>query len=694
MAYVYNYFVTDKIISVNILKKSVIDIFNYVYFTHHSKEYLMQSEYKKEIDEYIKKNNIIKYEDYFKKYKTLEFISDIYFEYLKNNNIELFVKNLIYTKDETNKMKYSIDNYFALQKNINYNIINNNKDISYNNPINYKILPSLLDKDFFVKSINKTIYNKETDKIFKCITILLTGNIINNSLPSIGLVKNYIDPSKTINKTIVEFIEQILNYNKDDNITKIPFLELDIGKTISSILLNIKDSENLDEENIFYDINKFNNTQMSNLIENMIDNIQINLNDIFLKKHNNKKIDKIKPEYIVPYKYDSTKKEIVQITKLDIEKYKTIDKLMDDNRKIVFHVINEVYKISPSSSSNLNKKNYKNVLASFLFVNILIIYDVLKHYIEHIDKILMELTNTKEKRFSILNIKDAFNYTNLLTNSLYKFKLILLNNFYNLFIPSTISKNNYGMERDINECYIPELNSVFLNTNEYIYSNYPFKEYDDTSTPKKFINIILNDFLSNFILNIKDKYDIYDKKYILEFGGYSFDKDTMKISTKIINEYFTLLQKYNNFVLFIIDKLIDNFMVKQNIPYELIDELNYKYPLITKKILTPSEEDQIKKYLLYNLNLNIEKSTNYYIKLLNIRNKKKQTKKNNINVLYNVEEIYKLCFKIYYIKASCIIQIVENIMQDLKVKNSIILDYLKIKKLNEKKIEKHMSLII
>ena len=87
----------------------------------------------------------------------------------------------------------------------------------------------------------------------------------------------------------------------------------------------------------------------------------------------------------------------------------------------------------------------------------------------------------------------------------------------------------------------------------------------------------------------------------------------------------------------------------------------------------------------------MEKSTNYYIKLLNVRNKIKFSKKQDLDNLYNMEDIFKLSFKLYYIRASCIISITQKTINDLNVKNELLKEYHKIKKSYEDIISKKIN---
>jgi len=666
--YIYDYFQTRKNISKKDLE-NIPNIFNYIEPIKTQKSILDTKEFKLELEEYIKKYNIKKKDaDNFKKIIILELFNNVFHKHIIDElSIDEFIQEFIHNKENINNAQKSIDNYFKLEKVFTYNILNNSqKKMIYENPIIYGFNEIILKDDIVLENnLNSKLYNKYED-IKISLDILLIGNIINLSLPSIGLVDTIFSKSNTVPpKTIISMIDKILNEDKlEDNIlNEIPLFSLNVGNIISSILL-------------------INNNKKTNLeIPNMINNIQINVHNIFFKKETNKKKDKIKTEYVIPYKYDA-KNQIISMTKMEIEKINDINGLMKHNKELFLHTLIDIFK-SSDGKKKLNEKNYKNVLACFLFFLIRIIYDIIKEYINNIDILLTQLLNVKNKKFDVLNIEGAFEYTTLLNTSLYKFKLVLLNNFYHLFLPSKIIKNNYGMEKDANNCYVPESNSIFMNSNEYIYNHFPIE------CNNKFII----EKIQSFILNIKENNDIYNKNDILEFGGYSFDTEIMKISMKKINEYYSLLQKNNNFTLFIIDKIIDNFK-NENIPYEFISDLeSEKDEMMSSSFLSIENKEKLKKILVHKFTNDIEVSTSYYIKLLDIRKKIKEVKeiKNaNINTLYNIELIYTLCFKLYRMRSVCLMIITEKLIDNIDLKNKLLSEYDKIKKSCEKNISKYI----
>jgi hypothetical protein len=325
----------------------------------------------------------------------------------------------------------------------------------------------------------------------------------------------------------------------------------------------------------------------------------------------------------------------------------------------------------------IENKNYKNVLACYLYYIINVVYKIIYEYLDQIDDILKNFISSKNKRFKILNLEGAFDYTGLLKKSLLKFKLILLNNFYNLFIPNNIEDGNYGMKLNDNNCYIPD--SEFINENENIINNYPFIYNYITK------GITINELkLKLFISSIKNRKDIYDK-LDLEFGGLVFNKIIDKKAIKILIDYYSILQKNNKFNLFIIEKIIYYFNVNKFIPYELIDfmEIDTKgYKNNKNKV----ERNLLNKYEMY-----IEKSSINFMKYIQIKNKINISKKIDIHNLINIQQKYLLYYNTYYTICSCIYIITDKYINDIKLKNSIIKKFNQIKSQYENKIQEFLE---
>lgn len=653
MSYPFDLFKTTDNISIKKINTK-INIFNI-----HNRSIL--KDYELEINEYIKKN--FKNNDY-KKFEILNNLSNIYVTY-KTNNIEFFFKELVHFKNQLLENKKNIDEYFSTKNKITENNLKRyHSNLIINNPLNSKNIEIGFFSDHYFHDLGLNSYNNGI-KLEKNLDILLLGNTINLTLPSIGPINNYILKNNTNN--YLTFISEIVNYKDEYTpILHIPFLNLDLGEKISSILLQI-DITKLGNNNY-----NFNNENMKKLIINMVNNIEISFENIFYDKIKKQ----VKKEFIIPYKIEEHKttkiKEINKMQKNDIEKLKTYEKIVESNNKLILFVISNI-----DSTHNLiekhqllEKKNYKNILASYLFYIIYLLNQILKLYLVKIDEILKNIVDSREKRFKILNIKDAFEYTSLLNKSLLNFHKILLNNFYHLFIPTKIISGNYGMKIDENGCYIPE--STFLGNNEIIIKEYPIHKADfKENIIDQTINIdqIL---IINFMSIFKSKNDIYNSTFILELGGNVYDYSITKHSMDILNEYYELLKKNDDFSLFIIQKVINNFSVKECIPMEFIDDLKF---IIYDQINPDFEKKVIQKF-----DIEIKKSINFFLKLSTIRQKIKKIKQTNIHNLHITEEYLQLCFIAYKIKSIIIIYLCEKKINDTKLKNSIL------KKISEKKM--------
>ncbi len=660
MSYPYDYFKTLKNISLEKLKKEsdISYIFSY------NKEESLLNDYKLEINEYKKK---FKNSDTI--FDILKKLSDI-FESNKKGSLDKFFKALIIYKNDIINNNQNIKDFELFFKKINNLKFNSyNKNLIINNPINFKNIEfKIVKKDYF-NYIN-TYDNINREKLKQNIDTLLLGSVINLTLPSVGLINNILSSNKY---NYVDFINELVSYKNDnDKIEKIPLKKIYIGENIADRLLNL----NLNKigTNIEYN---FNNENMKKLIISMIENIDIKLVDIFYVSK------KIKQEFIIPYKiekYPTKESEIVKMKKGDVEKINNFEKLVKSNNDILSYVCNELFNKSKEEGiKNLEKKNYKNVLACYLFYIINLIYSITKSYIDSIDEILKNIIDSKEKRFRILNIKDAFNYTSLLSKSLLNFNKVLFNNYYNLFIPSKISSGNYGMKIDDEyNCYIPE--STFLGMNEIIYDEYPFS----ASTYNNEIKVDNNKII-NFISIFKSKNDLYSSTLKLEFGGLIYNYELLKQSIQSLLEYYKILEENNKFSIFIIDKLIDNFKNKQNIPLEFVEE--YRNLITTN----PNNDKDLEKKIVNKFDIQLKLSTDYFLRLTDVRNKIKKIKQADIHNLHILEEILQLDFIAYRGKALFLTIICEKLITNTKLKNSLLKIFSNKKEENMKIIQKYLN---
>jgi hypothetical protein len=653
---IFDLFKTNKNISLLDLNTNTEILQNYY------KQVSILENYKKEITDYI--------ENYELKKINLTFLQKINYEYytdlLGTKKIEIFSKKLIGDKNNLTTNQKNIEIFISKNDILMNTYVGYNEDLYFVNPLNT-----------YLEDMSMIIKNDDDD--VNIITDILThGKIINITLPSVGIISKNV--SKNDN-TIINFINKIRS-NKflsdfDDIISELPLKHLGLADTISNLLLNIPiDTKNFNTNN--------NENNVRNLIKNMIKNISINENDIFKIKGKNNKDSKngkntssFKKEFIIPYFFEGDK--IKSMTKARIDKKLTINEVITNNNALITHVI-EKYDITRKTINEKNRdiiETYKNIMASYLFYIINLIISIMDIYIDKINNdVILNIINLREKRFKILNIESTFDYILSFKKSILKFKIILLNNFYHLFIPSKINFGNYGMKMMDEGCYKPE--GSFLNTIQDIFQKYPFTNKD-------------NNNLKNFILNIKKNNDIYKENLILELGGFAFNNKQTKYALSSFKNTCVKISKINNFNLFIIDKII-NYFQNKSIPIELINiddiKIEMKSTLLNSK-KNIKEKLQIK--LIRKYEDNIEKSTSNYINLIEIRNKIKFSEKNNLISLYNKKDEFLLNFNIYYMISECIKKITEKYVYSSNLKNKLLEEYSRIKKEHEEKISDYIK---
>ena len=171
----------------------------------------------------------------------------------------------------------------------------------------------------------------------------------------------------------------------------------------------------------------------------------------------------------------------------------------------------------------------------------------------------------------------------------------------------------------------------------------------------------------------------------LEFGGFVYNYELLKKSIESLLQYYKILEKNNIFSIFIIDKLIDNFKNKECIPSEFIEEY---YNLIK---INPSINKDIEKKILNKFDIQIKKSTEYFFRLTDVRNKIKKIKQADIHNLHILEEILQLNFIAYRAKALSLSILCEKLITDTKLKNSLLKIFSKKKEENLKLIQQYLQ---
>ena len=529
-----------------------------------------------------------------------------------------------------------------------------------------------------------------------------------------GSMSSYIeDINLQSSKNFVNFIEKLLEYFSDCSINNIidstnllsnlPILGLDIHKVIAKVLTNNNENHKFNLPNNFSLSNLNSNSSnfdIVKLIENNISGINVNLFELMFDI----KAKKIKPEFLIPYKVeidklDPRKNIIVEMKKSETSsKLKSIKDTIKHNFDIFYYVFNNTFN-SLNPIVEMEQKNYKNVLACLLFFVLNVVYEILKEYIKKINDIIIDLSQSSNKKFGKLNIENGFEFMKLLNKSLYKFRLVLFNNFYHLFIPGQIKDNIYGMKKNEAGCYRPD--AKFLSDNEYIFNNYPFNNCNIRVIPR--VHPIPDDQqlffhidkikLSAFLTTIKSSFDVQNKNDIVELGGFAFGEDITMKGFNTITSFFKLYYENCNFSIFIIDLLFKNFTENKKVIREIFSDIITEIPNMRGSSgLNPSAKDILINKLTNFYSNNLSNSTKLLLKLNSVVKRIKTQKinldnKNNKeieeNALFKEREILKLSATLYYFKAVGIDVICKNNISDIKLKNAIINKFAEIKKENE-----------
>jgi hypothetical protein len=542
------------------------------------------------------------------------------------------------------------------------------------NPLIIKNIDDILigNNKFFKEKID--IYNNNDKKIYiQSINNIFYGRRFNIGLPSVGSIYSFYENPNGTN--IPQFIISMLNCN-DNFMDNLPLIKQNIAETISSILLTKNESKLNNIDNILDE--NLNNTNMNNNtrknLENYFKGVIVELRDIMAEPSSKY----IKKDYIIPFKYINDKNIFEYQEKMSY-------RLDDDDKSMKLLMMNNLNLLYSTMKSDGTFKfelvDTKIILCCFLFYAINLFYDVYKYYINSLNQTIIDLSDSMGKKFKDLNIEAGFDFIKKLNESLLNFKLILLNNFYELFEPSKISSNYYGMYKNKNGFFVPE--SKLLVENEVLNKVYPFRKIDDSV--KDNLKIIddkeSQKLIANFILFKQKDKDLYDVERNLDLGVFTYNDI---ITSRTLNIYYSFFENYEkiiNFDLFIIDLLIKNF--KERMPIECINQsLAIIKPNINTLNRTYLDNQKngyrsiVKNSFVKLYNESMRKSAVYTSKYLKVESNLVTSGKKSLE---KEKETYSLIASMYYIRSEFINNWIQNI-KDTRLKNQLTEEFNKIKK--------------
>jgi hypothetical protein len=610
----FDYFLTNGIVC------DYNDFIKMLNYTYSSKSIL--SVYKNNINRNIKSNKYFENAD-------LKKINIIFDKFRIYNDINLFCYELIHFK---HNIKYRIEHLNKMNnsnKINNINKLNHSKSNTYLNPLN----DLDLKKNIINRNINYyTVGSNTSNDLKNQLDILYYGKYINNNLPSLGVISNKFSATTPISisslKMYKSFCDFFANFFKDyintpaekpTFVINLPISELKIEETISDILVN--ETKNINNINKIKDI-----------VKGSIDKIKnINLGNIL--KIDNKK-DIIKDKYIIPYIIDKSNNIEYIKKKSDIKTHFKIENSYKSSFKLIYNYIDANIK-KPKSSIYFDK-----LLALFLYLQIELYYDLYKLYIRRLTDTLIKLSTSSDPNLNKLNYKDATIYVNNLDVSLLKFKKILLNNFYNLFVPTKID-NNYGIILNV-DTGVNEIDPGADLIGNKIAEEYP---------------LFNSNTLLPFIINFK-KYDIYDKTSSLEIGTLCYNNKYFSYAINIYKNYlhkYSYIDESNLHVINYIKKYFEKCVI-----IEQLKKITDKKSYLLKENLDSEQKVNLENILFTFFKDNFEKSS------------KSLLSGSSYNKFSINKEIELFKSKIYYNISKITFKIIEHVLANIELKNKLL----------------------
>lgn len=541
-------------------------------------------------------------------------------------NVYTFTKSFydrkyLFIKERKNYLKFAS---FVRQLNINKNLFT--KNLRYENPIIHD------DPITIIRSLKDKIDEYGEEEATSIDNVIL-GHNINFSLPSIGPIYSIYAPNAAkcdISTLIYTLITTDSGVYPPNYLAHIPLFKQNINETLSNILL-----ENNKENNLWnIKLGNSNNNKASKFVKKYFNSVSLSTIDIFFEDPPTFSI--LKNKYFIPYKHEVIPGVggvggVDKISDATIipsptlpgggtpTAFDKIKALIDANNNILKHVIEQMQ----VSSTYLNKPFVKNILCCYIFFVINLFYDFYKKYIEKLNQVIVNLSLSEYREE--LNISAGFKYIERLNISLLNFKKILLNDFYELFLPSITVNNNYGMILNKGGFYVPA--GPFISSNDDIKDNFPFKEEISHA------NIDNNkQTLIKFILLTKSRTDYYDNNLILELGGFSYNNIITRNTISILNNFFDNYKKKNSLNIYLLE-LLEKFLKEKScdiLNSYLISIIDEPDPLTKEKDF----EDYYKK--------NLFSSATYFIEVMKIEKKIKSKKTNVGDEEYKKRNIYLL----------------------------------------------------
>ena len=228
-------------------------------------------------------------------------------------------------------------------------------------------------------------------------------------------------------------------------------------------------------------------------------------------------------------------------------------------------ILSQVMEMVKENPKNLDMPNVKDVLALFVYFAITLFYEAYYQYLMKISAILYEYN--EDPRFEQDDLQTGIKYMDEVIRSLKVYKKILLNNFYDLFLPSRLTKA-YGIRVDDNGYVICA--SKLAVDNDFLMKKYPFQNFDSSlssTSPKLAMDRDALQQVNHFLVGKQRQHDLYDPKETLYIGFYLPNEEKMKELAQFYRYLIQVLNAQFSFAI-LLDNLISKTVLKR-LPIEL-----------------------------------------------------------------------------------------------------------------------------
>ncbi len=424
---------------------------------------------------------------------------------------------------EDTLQKYNISNIFA------------NDDFSLNVQSNQiRVMNKMIRAEFFEDK-------KKQDAIGYAIANTSYYHNINLYAPSIGNV--YL--SNMLPSSITHMMIQLCN-GEGDLLSLIPLHNQNIKDDITSLIIK-SDSSNGDYK--------------KKVLSSVLNSIDLSYDQVMKEK------SKVKKIFVIPYRKEELSNEGEIKHRFIYNKY-LIPTSSKDVLKENQTLLSQVWDLIRENQNHLNLPFVKEILALYVYFAINLFYETYYLYLSKISTILYEFN--EDSRFAEDHVDIGIVYIDKCIESLKIFKKILLNNFYDFFLPSRVTKA-YGIKIDDNGYIL--CGSKLAVDNDFILKKYPFQHFENGGSK---IALEKESLLkvNNFLVGKRRNGDIYNSKESLYIGFYIPNEGKMKDLLAFYKYYIQVLLIQFSFTIYICNLMSKRLLT--SMPIELFENVEKK----------------------------------------------------------------------------------------------------------------------